>query len=70
MAKSSGCLGCHRIGSEGNDGPGPDLTHVGSRLPRPLIEKALDSSPQPMPSYVGMPTDQRAALVDYLAKLR
>src|SRR5438445_4121342 len=29
----SGCLACHVIGSNGNDGPGPNLTNVGSRLP-------------------------------------
>ena len=26
VAASSGCLGCHRIGHNGNAGPGPDLT--------------------------------------------
>ncbi len=30
----SGCLACQRIGEDGNPGPGPDLTHVGSTLTR------------------------------------
>src|ERR1700755_2490639 len=29
----SGCLACHVIGDNGNNGPGPPLTHVGSKLP-------------------------------------
>src|SRR5919107_2088192 len=27
VVASSGCLGCHRIGENGNAGPGPKLTH-------------------------------------------
>src|SRR3954453_17558586 len=26
---SSGCLACHKIGENGNGGPGPPLTHIG-----------------------------------------
>src|SRR5579871_5486665 len=29
----SGCLACHVIGANGNNGPGPNLTHIGSLLP-------------------------------------
>src|SRR5205085_11065703 len=32
VAASSGCLGCHKIGDNGNSGPGPELTKVGARL--------------------------------------
>ena len=28
----SGCEACHKIGDNGNSGPGPNLTHIGSRL--------------------------------------
>src|SRR6201985_2940223 len=28
----SGCLACHKIGENGNDGPGPHLTEIGSKL--------------------------------------
>ena len=34
VVAQSGCLACHKIGDNGNDGPGPNLTHIGSRLPR------------------------------------
>ena len=30
----SGCLACHKIGDNGNAGPGPNLTKIGARLPR------------------------------------
>ena len=30
----SGCGACHKIGENGNDGPGPELTEIGRRLPR------------------------------------
>src|SRR6059058_5821223 len=30
VAAATGCLGCHRIGDNGNAGPGPELTHVGA----------------------------------------
>src|SRR5918995_4793543 len=32
VAAASGCLGCHRVGHNGNAGPGPDLTEVGENL--------------------------------------
>jgi len=32
VAASSGCLGCHKIGDNGNAGPGPPLTPTYSRL--------------------------------------
>ena len=28
----SGCLACHVLGGNGNNGPGPSLTHIGSKL--------------------------------------
>jgi menaquinol-cytochrome c reductase cytochrome b/c subunit len=48
---SSGCLGCHRVGDNGNSGPGPNLTHVASRLPRAAIARTLVNPTAPMPSY-------------------
>lgn len=70
LVASSGCLACHRVGQNGNDGPGPDLTHIGSRIPRAAIARSLVSPAAPMPSYTGMPASDRAALVDYLTRLR
>ena len=28
VVAQSGCLACHKIGDNGNDGPGPELTHI------------------------------------------
>ena len=36
-----GCLACHKIGENGNDGPGPELTEIGNRLPREAIARSL-----------------------------
>jgi menaquinol-cytochrome c reductase cytochrome b/c subunit len=48
---SSGCLGCHRVGENGNAGPGPNLTHIAARLPREAIARTLINPTAPMPSY-------------------
>jgi ubiquinol-cytochrome c reductase cytochrome b subunit/menaquinol-cytochrome c reductase cytochrome b/c subunit len=48
---SSGCLGCHRVGDNGNSGPGPNLTHIAARLPRQAIARTLINPTAPMPSY-------------------
>jgi ubiquinol-cytochrome c reductase cytochrome b subunit/menaquinol-cytochrome c reductase cytochrome b/c subunit len=47
----SGCLACHVIGSNGNNGPGPVLTHVGSTLPAQAIASTLRNPTPPMPSF-------------------
>ena len=70
LVAASGCLGCHRIGTDGNDGPGPDLTHIGARLSRAQIAHALVKPRAPMPSYRKMSPPDRQVLVDYLAGLR
>ena len=40
VVAQSGCLACHKLGDNGNNGPGPELTDIGARLPaqrdRPL----------------------------------
>jgi menaquinol-cytochrome c reductase cytochrome b/c subunit len=48
---ASGCLGCHKVGENGNSGPGPDLTEIGRRLPRQAIKRTLENPTSPMPSY-------------------
>ena len=73
VAASSGCLGCHRIGENGNSGPGPELTDVGDRLRAPAIRRTLLNPTAPMPSYSGLSEknpQQFNALVQYLASLR
>jgi ubiquinol-cytochrome c reductase cytochrome b subunit/menaquinol-cytochrome c reductase cytochrome b/c subunit len=51
VAASSGCLGCHKIGENGNAGPGPPLTNVGARLGRQAIARTLINPTSPMPSF-------------------
>src|SRR5436305_3009763 len=47
----SGCLACHVIGSNGNNGPGPPLTHIGATLPAAAISSTLINPTAPMPSF-------------------
>ena len=70
VAANSGCLGCHKFGENGNEGPGPNLTKIGARLPKQAIERTLDNPTAPMPSFKDMPPDQKEALINYLAYLR
>ena len=73
VAAASGCLGCHRLGDNGNAGPGPDLTEVGSRLPRAAIARTLINPTAPMPSFSRLRETnpkQFDALVDYLGSLK
>jgi menaquinol-cytochrome c reductase cytochrome b/c subunit len=50
----SGCLACHKIGDNGNDGPGPQLTHIGSKLRPAAIAQTLLNPTAPMPSFRGL----------------
>ena len=73
VAASAGCQGCHLIGENGNAGPGPDLTRVGQRLPRPALARTLVNPNAPMPSYRTLKQqhpDQFNELVDFLAALK
>jgi ubiquinol-cytochrome c reductase cytochrome b subunit/menaquinol-cytochrome c reductase cytochrome b/c subunit len=47
----SGCLACHTIGDNGNAGPGPPLTHIGSILRPGAIAETLRNPTAPMPSF-------------------
>jgi ubiquinol-cytochrome c reductase cytochrome b subunit/menaquinol-cytochrome c reductase cytochrome b/c subunit len=47
----SGCLACHVIGENGNNGPGPPLTHIASKLPAAGIASTLRNPTAPMPSF-------------------
>jgi menaquinol-cytochrome c reductase cytochrome b/c subunit len=73
VAASSGCQGCHRIGENGNAGPGPDLTKIGQKLPRQAIARTLVNPTAPMPSYRALQQNDPEKfdkLVDFLAALR
>jgi menaquinol-cytochrome c reductase cytochrome b/c subunit len=69
VVAQSGCLACHKIGENGNDGPGPHLTDIGDKLPKAAIRRTLDNPTAPMPSFKGLPEQKKAALVDFLAQL-
>ena len=70
VAAQSGCLACHKIGENGNDGPGPHLTDIGSKLPKAAILRTLENPTAPMPSFAGMDPKKKAALVNFLASLK
>ncbi len=69
VAAQSGCLACHKLGENGNDGPGPQLTDIGSRLPREAIIRSLQVGPGIMPSYQSLPPEKLDNLADFLASL-
>jgi mono/diheme cytochrome c family protein len=70
VAAQSGCLACHKIGENGNDGPGPHLTHIGDVLEKGAIRRTLENPTAPMPSFRNLPEDKKTALVDFLASLK
>jgi menaquinol-cytochrome c reductase cytochrome b/c subunit len=70
VANQSGCGACHKFGEAGNAGPGPNLTHIGSKLPAQAIARTLRNPTAPMPSFAGLPKKKFDALVNYLSALR
>jgi ubiquinol-cytochrome c reductase cytochrome b subunit/menaquinol-cytochrome c reductase cytochrome b/c subunit len=64
----TGCLACHKIGDNGNSGPGPNLTHIGSRLPRDAIARTLVNPTAPMPSFKNLPPEKFNAIVNFLSQ--
>lgn len=70
VAAQFGCLECHRIGEDGHDGPGPNLTHVGAQLDDQQLVRALSNPRARMPSFKHLPHAKLAALLRLLALLR
>jgi hypothetical protein len=70
VAVQSGCLACHRIGDNGNAGPGRDLTHIGSILSETQIEHAILDPSAPMPSFKGLSREKLAAVIEFLSQLK
>jgi menaquinol-cytochrome c reductase cytochrome b/c subunit len=73
VVSSAGCLGCHRIGENGNAGPGANLTHVGGALPKQAIARTLVNPTAPMPTYSKLKEsdpEKFNALVEYLSSLK
>jgi menaquinol-cytochrome c reductase cytochrome b/c subunit len=62
----SGCLACHKIGENGNAGPGPNLTKIGDRLPRQAIARTLVNPTAPMPSFKNLPPKKFNDIVTFL----
>jgi menaquinol-cytochrome c reductase cytochrome b/c subunit len=73
VAAQSGCLACHKIGENGNDGPGPELTDIADRLPSQAIERTLINPTAPMPSFKTLQQnepDKFKNLVTFLGQLK
>jgi menaquinol-cytochrome c reductase cytochrome b/c subunit len=69
----SGCLACHKVGENGNGGPGPELTHIASRLPAAGIQRTLINPTAPMPSFSSLQKNkpqQFKELVAFLGRLK
>jgi menaquinol-cytochrome c reductase cytochrome b/c subunit len=69
----SGCLACHQIGDNGNNGPGPPLTHIGSKLRPAAIASTLRNPTAPMPSFQGLAQQSPQKfqnLVNFLSELQ
>jgi mono/diheme cytochrome c family protein len=69
VTAQSGCLACHKIGENGNDGPGPDLTEIGAKIPREAIARSLVVGPGIMPSYADLSQRKQDDLTAFLASL-
>ena len=69
VAAQSGCGACHLIGENGNNGPGPELTHIGARIPRAAILRSLEIGPGIMPSFKDLGRKKLNDLANFLASL-
>jgi menaquinol-cytochrome c reductase cytochrome b/c subunit len=72
ITASAGCLGCHKIGENGNT-LGPNLTDIGDRLGKDAIARTLINPTSPMPSFRTLrdeKPEQFQKLVEYVASLK
>jgi menaquinol-cytochrome c reductase cytochrome b/c subunit len=70
VVAQSGCEACHKIGNNGNVGPGPPLTNIASRLPRQAIARTLVNPTAPMPSFANLPAKKFTAVEYFLSTLK
>src|SRR5579875_66784 len=70
VVAQSGCLACHKLGENGNAGPGPDLTQIAGRIPRQAIARTLVNPTAPMPSFKNLPAKKFEAIVNFLSQLK
>ncbi len=71
VVASQGCLGCHKIGENGNV-LAPELTEVGNRIPAAAIARSVRIGPSFMPAYDGLAEQDPEAfdeMIAYLASL-
>jgi ubiquinol-cytochrome c reductase cytochrome b subunit/menaquinol-cytochrome c reductase cytochrome b/c subunit len=69
----SGCLACHVLGSNGNNGPGPPLTDIGTILRPAAIASTLRNPTAPMPSFASLAQEYPQKfnnLVNFLSELQ
>jgi quinol---cytochrome c reductase cytochrome c subunit, bacillus type len=69
IVANSGCLACHKLGENGNNGPGPELTHIGQTVPRAAILRSVEIGVGSMPSFRELPQKELEELADFLASL-
>src|SRR6188472_931924 len=69
IVAGSGCLACHKLGENGNNGPGPELTHIAQRIPRAAILRSVEIGPGIMPSFRDLPPKKLNELADFLSSL-
>ena len=71
VAAQSGCLACHKIGENGNGGPGPNLSDIARQAARRRRSGARwTTRPRRCRPSAGLDPAKKAALVDFLAQLR
>ncbi|CAA9505984.1 MAG: hypothetical protein AVDCRST_MAG53-2418 [uncultured Solirubrobacteraceae bacterium] len=73
VVAQSGCEACHKFGENGNDGPGPPLTDIASRLPKQAIARTLINPTAPMPSFKALQANEPEkfdAMVTFLSQLK
>jgi ubiquinol-cytochrome c reductase cytochrome b subunit/menaquinol-cytochrome c reductase cytochrome b/c subunit len=69
VVAQSGCLACHKIGENGNNGPGPELTHIAQKVPRAAIIRSVEIGPGIMPSYRDLSPQKLDELANFLSSL-
>jgi ubiquinol-cytochrome c reductase cytochrome b subunit/menaquinol-cytochrome c reductase cytochrome b/c subunit len=69
VVAGSGCLACHKLGENGNNGPGPELTHIAQRIPRAAIIRSVEIGPGIMPSFRDLPPQKLNELANFLSSL-
>ena len=70
VVAQTACLACHKIGESGNGTLAPDLTHIGSRIPRNAILRSLKAGPGIMPTFNDLGNQKLNQVADFLAYLK